>query len=117
MIEKFTKEEIEIIKEELKNLPKDHQKRSVCHDSFMGLRKELKKQEDYTGIFNLELEDAILLIADHTLCNYEISPRDKKRFRRNNLIPNGMEDDYLLVVNGIIKIIRDNLRTSIKKED
>ena len=117
MIEKFSKEELAIIREELKNLPRDHMKRDLCHDSFMRLRDAFKAQKEYDGIYGRELEDSIITLADYSLCNYEISPNAKGKnagkYRRSIFVRNEFADEYSECVNEIIDVLIKHLRTEI----
>ena len=122
MIEKFTKEEIAIIREELKNLPKSHMKRDLCAEQFKKLRNIFSAQKEYKGIYNHEVEDAILLIADHVLCNYEVTPSTRKqkdneqKYRRAVFVNDKISDSYKAFVDELIGVMYKYIRKEAIEE-
>lgn len=122
MIEKFTKEEIEIIREELKHLPKNHMKRTLCDKSIKRMFRLFKTQKEYGGIQHYEMVDAILLLADHTLCNYELKPQIKKKetlypYKRATLVHHAIANEYEDFFIDIVNVIEEHFKTKIVEEE
>lgn len=118
MIEKFTPEELEIIKKELNDLPKDHPKRSTCEKPFKQLRILLKNKHHYSGVDDspYQIEDDILTLADKILCNYELRPKSGK-YRRYIYIRKEIKDDYIDFINDIIDVIGKHIKYYIEGEN
>lgn len=116
MIEKFSPEEIAILKKELSEMPKDIQKRSLCEKAFKARREIFKERPKYSGIDNWEVENSILNIVDHTLANYEERDKFHKkngRYRRGIFVNRKLESDYQDMAEDIVDIIRKYYRRNM----
>ena len=109
MIEKFTPEEIEILKKELAEMPKDYQKRTLCEESLRRYHRIFKDRPKYSGVDHYEIENAIFNIADHTFANYEERDKFHKKngkYRRAIFVKNKFALDYQHMVSEIMDIIQ-----------
>lgn len=113
MIEKFTQEELDIIREELKNLPKDYMKRSLCSESFHRMYNAFKKQDSYDGIYCHDVSDALLMVADFTFCNYEKNPKNMDRYRRSTLVRKEYGEEYKQFIDDVVTLIEKNIREKV----
>ena len=111
MIEKFSKEELELIKKELKEMPKGKHKRTLLVDEFHHLRSFWQRRHT-SGINDnwYDIEQHIITLCDLTLCNYDKREKYHKKvgmFRRCNYVQKELETDYKLMVNDIVNIIAE----------
>ena len=113
MIEKFTKEELNTIREELNNLPKGAQKRTVAKESFSKLHELFRKRVEYNGIYNHELGDHILAVADYTFANYEKSNMWNGRYRRRTIVPSALTDEYGEFIGELCKLVEKHFKEDI----
>lgn len=117
MIEKFTPEELDIIMKELKELPHDKQKGTVCEDSNKFLRDLFSDQEEFKGIYTFEVKDFIYSLADYVFCNYVKNKRDGF-YRRNPLVPKEIADEYHDFVWRVCQLMPEFYRKSpVRKEN
>ena len=116
MIEKFTKEELEIIRQELKELPKAHQKRDLCKPSFRKLYEVYKHRNEYKKFFFRDIEEQILILADHIMCNYEPNPQRAGYWRRSIFVPNKYGKEYTEFVNEIVDICLKHYKNATEEE-
>ena len=118
MIEKFTKEELEIIKRELAELPKGEQKRPLCMKYVKNLTSLFRHRTDYPGISpERELEDAIFVLIDHTLCNYGINPNKPNRMRREVFVLPELKEQYVEMFGKIYDLIENNFQYCMKEDE
>lgn len=118
MIEKFTPEELDIIMKELKELPHDKQKGTVCEDCIKFLRDLFHDQEEFKGIYISDVRDFIYSLADYVFCNYvKNSNKRDGYYRRNPLVPNEIADEYHDFVWRVCQLMPEFYRKSpVKKE-
>ena len=108
MIEKFSPEEIEIIKKELAEMPKGTQKRILCAEMLKRWRIIFRKRPLYSGIDYFEIENSIFNIIDHTLANYEERDKYHKKsgkYRRAIYVHPKLADEYQAMANEIMALI------------
>lgn len=122
MIEKFTKEELEIIKRELKELPTAKSKRDTCKQDFNRLKKLWEKRPNYSGIKGTwwEMEEYIINIVDIILCNYKRRGKVHKHtgiFCRSTYVPNGMENEYIQTAKEIVDVVERHFVAKMKEEE
>ena len=113
MIEKFTPEEIAILKRELAEMPKDIQKRSLCDKAFKERRAIFATRPDYDGVSEYMIDDRILEIIDYTLANYENRTKYHKktgRFRRGIFVNRNLESEYKAMAEELVGVIRKYYR-------
>ena len=117
MIEKFTKEEIEVLKKELAEMPKDIQKRTLCHEAFMRLHKTFKKRPNYDGVYHYEMTDAMLCVIDNSLANYELRPRNNNKYRRAVFVNKELADEYLEMANELVDVVIKHCHERMKGDN
>ena len=108
MIEKFSPEEIEIIKKELAEMPKGTQKRILCAEMLKRWRIIFRARPRYSGIDYFEIENSIFNIIDHTLANYEERDKYHKKsgkYRRAIYVHPKLADEYQAMANEIMALI------------
>ena len=110
MIEKFTKEELEQIKKELKAEPKGIQKRTLLAKEIHETVQHYKTRAEYKGIYFRELEDAIFLICDHALCNYGLNPNRGGCYRREIYIKPELGDEYYEMAKELFEIVNKHYK-------
>ena len=116
MIEKFTKEELEIIRQELKELPKAHHKRDLCKPSFRKLYEVYKHRNDYNRFFFRDVEETILTLADHIMCNYELNSQRTGYWKRSSLVPTQYGEEYTEFVNEIVDVCLKHYKNATAEE-
>ena len=119
MIEKFTPEEITILKKELAEMPKDIQKRTICEDAFRERRIIFSTRPDYDGVSEYMIDDRILEIIDYTLANYEHRTKYHKKigsFRRRIFVNRNLKNEYKAMAEDLVSVIRKYYRKEMIDE-
>lgn len=110
MIEKFTKEELEIIMKEIKELPKDNEKRKSCEAPLKRMKNAYLNNELSGVPHPYELANALLFLCDCFTGNFtKVKAPQSKKYKgdyiRYNYIRKDIFDDYLSMANGIVDVI------------
>ena len=116
MIERFTKEELEIIRKEIAELPKDYGKRHLCEEPLRKVYARMVQQDQFNGVYSHEITDHILAVADYTLCNYSKSPKDRRKYQRNTFVPNELGDEYMAFVTELSNLVLEYFRKAPVRE-
>ena len=109
MIEKFTKEELAIIMKEIKELPKDYEKRSSCETAFNRLRSSYQNENLSGAPHSYDITQAILILCDAFMGNFVKIPQNGKRYNgdycRAGYINKEFADEYVQMVNELVDVL------------
>ena len=114
MIERFTKEELKIIKKELQELEKDRQKRELCDEAFKKLRNAYRNGELSGSPHPYEIENSILFICDCFMGNFKSVPQNGMKFKgkycRASYVDKGIAKEYENAVYQIVEVLVNHSR-------
>ena len=126
MIEKFTPEEIEILRKELKDYNPKSYKPDVCADGIKLIDEAFPFNEyDAMNLYaRKELVDALYCICDHVTANYSRNTRGvhgktQYRLKRHSYVQESKREKYKEVFDKIVAVILENKMPPdfTKKED
>ena len=109
MIEKFTEEELEIIKRELKELPKDKAKRDYCEKEIERLHRAYPNEKVSGARHPYELTKTIFSIIDDFMGNFskaiDNGRKYKSTYTRAIYIPKEFADEYRQCFGEIVDVL------------
>lgn len=110
MIERFTPEELDQIRKELKEVDHVSQKDKLLKPEYFRLVRALgfKQYEELRSSFSLfDVKNAITMLVDHALKNYVPNPRGKKSWKRSASVPDKMASKYVEVYGKIVDVLEE----------
>lgn len=115
LIEKFTPEELDQIRKELREKDRVSQKDKLLRDQFSRAVRVLdfRRDPDLQSSFSAyDVKGALSLLVDHALKNYVINERhrsaaNRTTYKRNPLIPGEMEGKYLAAYTKLVDVLEE----------
>ena len=116
MIEKFTAEELKIIRKEISEMDRQTTKDLLLKEQFQRALKVLHFNEGKSngGSFStFEVKSALTLLIDHALNNYMKNEKKhdfmgRTMWKRNPSVPSGMEEKYLAAYTRIVDALEES---------
>lgn len=115
LIEKFTPEELDQIRKELREKDRVSQKDKLLRDQFSRAVRVLdfRRDPDLQSSFSAyDVKGALSLLVDHALKNYVINERhrsatNRTTYKRNPLIPGELEGKYLAAYTKLVDVLEE----------
>ena len=115
LIEKFTPEELDQIRKELREKDRVNQKDKLLRDQFSRAVRVLdfRRDPDLQSSFSAyDVKGALSLLVDHALKNYVINERhrsatNRTTYKRNPLIPGELEGKYLAAYTKLVDVLEE----------